>query len=99
MLTPDPAEYDHHPKPCRQHEADPYQGQVAFYRDRISLSPQGRREKQQYESDKQAGCCGLCEIGSVNTVAAWVGSWLTGVGTIMLYGLAATGKCFGGCFH
>ncbi|KAK8014291.1 hypothetical protein PG990_007587 [Apiospora arundinis] len=92
-------EYEHHPKPCRQHQADPYQGKVAFYKDRISLSPEGRREKERYEADNQAGCCGLCEIGTVSKVAAWVGPWLTGVGTIMLYGLAATGKCFGGCFH
>ncbi|KAK8879185.1 hypothetical protein PGQ11_000479 [Apiospora arundinis] len=94
-----PPEYEHHPKPCRQHQADPYQGKVAFYKDRISLSPEGRREKERYEADNQAGCCGLCEIGTVSKVAAWVGPWLTGVGTIMLYGLAATGKCFGGCFH
>ena len=72
---------------------------MAFYRDRISLSPEGRREKERYEADSQPGCCGLCEIGTVSKVAAWVGPWLTGVGTIMLYGLAATGKCFGGCFH
>ncbi|KAK8069923.1 hypothetical protein PG994_006539 [Apiospora phragmitis] len=78
------SQYEHHPKPQRQHEADPDQGQVVFYKDRISLSPKGRREKKLLEADPQPGCCGLCEISTVNKVAAWVGPWLTGVGTIML---------------
>ncbi|KAK7943577.1 uncharacterized protein PG986_012690 [Apiospora aurea] len=93
-------EYEHHPKPMRHHEVDPYKGQVAFYKDSISMSPQGRREREKRrEADAKPCCCGLFEVGTVNTAAAWIGSWLTGVGTIMLYGLAASGKCFGGCLH
>ncbi|KAK8085433.1 hypothetical protein PG997_006704 [Apiospora hydei] len=95
-----PPEYEHHPKPMRHHEVDPYKGQVAFYKDSISMSPQGRHEREKrHEADAKPCCCGLFEVGTVNTAAAWIGSWLTGVGTIMLYGLAASGKCFGGCLH